>query len=141
MNNNHHFHRSTISLSFPLTILISSVRLKTIYPLTLLIHYLSIVRLGNHYQVHRSGCPRRTYTSDARHARRTSQKKLGKNSIGRENKVNLPTIKRIISKFFNTWYYALSIILKTFCPASSHLISILPLQKPIPVVGTGLLGS
>ncbi|MCA7025480.1 hypothetical protein K9F17_16470, partial [Stenotrophomonas acidaminiphila] len=45
--------RATISLSLPLTILISSVRLKTVYPQTVLIRYLTIVRLGNRYWVHR----------------------------------------------------------------------------------------
>jgi len=30
---------------------------------------------------------------------------LDKNSISEENEVNLSTIKRIVSRFFNTWYY------------------------------------
>jgi len=45
--------RATISLSLPLTVLISNVRLKTVYPQTVLIRYLTIVRLGNRYWVHR----------------------------------------------------------------------------------------
>ncbi|ELU71341.1 hypothetical protein PNI0008_01635 [Streptococcus pneumoniae PNI0008] len=45
--------RATISLSLLLTILISSVRLKTVYPQTILIRYLTIVRLGNRYLTRR----------------------------------------------------------------------------------------
>jgi len=52
---NHHLpvRKATISLSLPLTVLISNVRLKTVYPQTVLIRYLMIVRLGNRYWVHR----------------------------------------------------------------------------------------
>ena len=32
--------------------------------------------------------------------------RLGKNSILGENEVDFPTIKRIVSRFFKTWYYA-----------------------------------
>jgi len=44
--------RATMSPSLPLTIPISNIRLKTLYHQTVLIRYLTIVRLGNHYWVH-----------------------------------------------------------------------------------------
>jgi len=41
--------RDTISLFLPLTILMSSVILKTVYHETVLIRYLTIVKLRSHY--------------------------------------------------------------------------------------------
>ena len=43
---------NTISLFLPLPILISRIRLKTVYPQTVLIRYLTIVRLGTCYWLH-----------------------------------------------------------------------------------------
>ena len=69
-----------------LTIFISCVRLKTIYPHTVLIRYFTIIRLRNRYWVYRQWVP-----SDLDHARRT--KKFDENFTGLSYFEFLPALR------------------------------------------------